>query len=388
MRIGIDGRELRGQPTGVGRCLTNLCRQWRAAPAAAGVELVIYAPGVVEPPGGSETSPGASLTLIDVPGGGGVWWEQVRLARRATSDRLDVFFGPAYSVPLAPGAPSVVTLHDLSFEAHPEWFGPREGLRRRWLARRSAAAARAIVTVSAWSKQEIVEHYAIDPARVHVIPNGVAAPVTAFAGTAGAPPGGAVGGPLTRALEPDGDPLILYAGARFTRRNLPTLIAAFARVIRRMPAARLVIAGPDRTYPPQDLRGMAHAAGVGDRITLLDYVDDAGLAALYRRASLFVWLSEYEGFGLTPLEALASAVPAVVGDIPVAREVYQEAARYVPFRDPDRAAAAMVELLTNRAARDAVLAHRAATLARYDWARAAADTLAVLKAAAATEAPR
>lgn len=384
MRIGIDGRELRGQPTGVGRCLSNLCRQWRAAPAAAGVELVIYTPGPVEPPGGADASPGAALTVIEVPGGGGVWWEQVRLAARAAADRLDVFFGPAYSVPLALAAPSAVTLHDLSFEAHPEWFGPREGLRRRWLARRSAAAARAIITVSAWSKREIVERYAVDPACVHVIPNGVAAPAAAIAGMAGhPPPGGAADGPLARALDPDGDPMILYAGARFTRRNLPTLIAAFARVIDRMPAARLVIAGPDRTRPPQDLRGMAAAAGVGDRITLLDYVDDAGLAALYRRASLFAWFSEYEGFGLTPLEALASGVPAVVGDIPVAREVYRKAVRYVPLRDPDRAAAAMVELLMNRAARDAVLTHRAATLARYTWARAAADTLAVLKAAAA-----
>ena len=376
MRIGIDGRELRGQPTGVGRCLTNLCRQWRAAPAAAGVELVIYAPGPVDPPGGTGSAPGAALTLTEVPGGGGAWWEQVRLARHAAADRLDVFFGPGYSAPLALRAPSVVTLHDLSFEAHPEWFGPREGLRRRWLARRSAAAARAIVTVSACSKQEIVEHYAVDPARVHVIPNGVAAPDTPVAGTAGAP-----------APDADSGPLILYAGARFTRRNLPTLIETFARVIDRIPAARLVIAGPDRTHPPQDLRGVADAAGVGDRVTFLDYLDDGELATLYRRATLFAWFSEYEGFGLTPLEALAAGVPAVVGDIPVAREVYGEAVRYVPLGTPDDAAAAMIELLTDRAARDALLAHGAPTLARYTWARAATDTLAVLEAAAA-EAPR
>ena len=388
MRIGIDGRELRGQPTGVGRCLTNLCRQWRAAPAAAGVELVIYAPGPVDPPGGTGASPGAALTLAEVPGGAGTWWEQVRLVRHAAANRLDVFFGPGYSVPLALRAPSVVTLHDLSFEAHPEWFGPREGLRRRWLARRSAAAARAIVTVSACSKQEIVEHYAVDPARVHVIPNGVAAPVTPFAGTAGAPaPDGATGGPPAHAPDAESGPLILYAGARFTRRNLPTLIGAFARVVDRIPAARLVIAGPDRTRPPQDLRGVADAAGVGNRVTCLDYVDDGELAALYRRATLFAWFSEYEGFGLTPLEALAAGVPAVVGDIPVAREVYGEAVRYVPLGNPDDAAAAMIELLTDRSARDALLAQCAATLARYTWARAAADTLAVLEAAAA-EAPR
>ncbi len=389
MKIGIDGRELLGQSTGAGRYLSSLCREWAALPAAAEHELLIYAPARLDPPAvDTAAADGARLTAVEAPGSGGAWWEQTALARRAAADSVDVFFGPAYSVPLALAARSAVTLHDISFETHPEWFGPREGLRRRWLARRSALAAHAIVTVSEYSRREIVSHYGVDPSRVHVIPNGVAAPATSFGGMAGGPaPHGNVGGVPAGGLDAGGGPLVLYVGARFTRRNLPLLITVFARVAERIPAARLVIAGPDRTHPPQDLSAIADTAGVADRVTCLDYVDERELAALYRRATLFAWLSEYEGFGLTPLEALAGGVPSVVGDIPVAREVYGDAVRYVPIGDPDAIASAMIELLNNPSARAALLARREATLTRYIWRRAATDTLAVLEAVAAERAP-
>ncbi len=365
MRIGIDGRELLGQATGVGRYLWNLCREWTEMAAAAHHEMRIYMPERFDYPAmGTVTSMGARLTVVQVAGSGSAWWEQTALARRAAADDLDVFFGPAYSVPLTLAVPKAVTLHDISFEAHPEWFGPREGLRRRWLARRSARASSTILTVSEFSRREIVGHYQVDPLSVHVVPNGVTPP---------AAPSTIPGG------DADGS-LILYIGARFTRRNLPLLITAFARVAERIPAAHLAVAGPDRTHPRQDLEQTAAAKGVAERVTCLDYVNETELATLYRRARIFAWLSEYEGFGLTPLEALAAGVPAVVGDIPVAREVYGDAVRYVPLGDPEAIATAMIELLTDPSARAALLARREATLARYTWQRAAAGTLAALEA--------
>ena len=115
---------------------------------------------------------------------------------------------------------------------------------------------------------------------------------------------------------------MLYVGSIFNRRRLPDLIAAFARAAHDMPRARLVIAGADRSWPAQDLAAVAAAQGLGSRVELRHYVSDTELAALYARASVFAFLSEYEGFGLTPLEALASNVPIVVLDTPVAREVY------------------------------------------------------------------
>ena len=375
MRIGIDGRELLGRRTGVGRYLANLCAVWTGAPTYAGHELIVYTPRPLPPEAPPPNRPGAGahLTGTAIPGAGGSWWEQRALAGRAADDRLDVFFGPGYSVPLVLDVPAVVTLHDVSFTAHPEWFGWREGLRRRWLAARAAASARAVIAVSEFSRQEILQHLGTPPARVRVVHNGVAAPARTERPRAHPAPGGA------------GTPLVLYVGALFARRRLPVLIAAFEQVARAVPGVELAIVGPDRTWPPEDLHGIAVARGVASRVAFLSYVDDGELAALYRRATVFAWLSEYEGFGLTPLEALAAGTPVVAGNTAVAREVYANAVRLVPVDDPGAVAAALVEVITRRDVRETLLAHAGPLLARYTWTRAAAETFALLQDAAAQQ---
>jgi glycosyltransferase involved in cell wall biosynthesis len=104
----------------------------------------------------------------------------------------------------------------------------------------------------------------------------------------------------------------------------------------------------------------------------------------HRRASWFAFLSEYEGFGLTPIEALASGVAPVVLDTAVAHEIYGNAARYVGLGPDTRAdlGRVLVELLGQPAARAALLSHRSEVLSRYDWSRTAAATLAALEEAA------
>ena len=135
MRIGIDGRELVGQRTGVGRYLAALCTEWLESQDH---EYVVYTPqtsdgtATLGPPFADRNA--SSFRHRAVAGPPGTWWEQVHLPRAANRDSLDVFFAPAYSTPMRLSAPCVVTMHDVSFEAHPEWFRWREGLRRRWLA--------------------------------------------------------------------------------------------------------------------------------------------------------------------------------------------------------------------------------------------------------------
>jgi alpha-1,3-rhamnosyl/mannosyltransferase len=160
----------------------------------------------------------------------------------------------------------------------------------------------------------------------------------------------------------------------FNRRRLPDLIAAFAQASPDLPGARLVIVGADRTWPTQDLNAEAAVRGLGSRIEVRSYVSEADLADLYARASVFAFLSEYEGFGMTPLEALAAGVPIVVLDTAVAREVYGPAAEYVRKGDIEGTAAALRRYLapTGPAGH---LAHAPSVLARYSWDRAAAETL-------------
>jgi glycosyltransferase involved in cell wall biosynthesis len=99
---------------------------------------------------------------------------------------------------------------------------------------------------------------------------------------------------------------------------------------------------------------------------------------LYSRAHAFAFLSEYEGLGTTPLEALAAAVPPVVADTEVARETYGDAALYVPVGDIGRTAEALELVLFDEATRARIGAAAPATLAKFDWTRAARETLAVL----------
>ena len=365
MRIGIDARELLGRRTGVGRYLADLCTVWRRLPTAGPHRFVLYAPApgqdpsVLGPPFDTET-PGP-FSYRAIPGRGDSWWEQTRLAAAVSEDQPDVLFAPAYSAPLRVRVPVVLTIHDISFVTHPEWFSWREGLRRRWFTRHAARRAARVIAVSGFTRDEVVAHLRLSPARVSVVWSGIHRPIPA--------PG------LAR------EPLVLFVGSIFNRRHIPALIQAFARVTIRVPAARLVLVGDNRSHPHEDPVRLVAAAGIADRVAVRAWVDDAELAALYARAMVFVFLSEYEGFGLPPLEAMAAGVPTVVGDTPVARELYLDAARRVDVGDVPGIAGAITALLENTDERAALLATAAERLPRFTWERAAEETLTLLERA-------
>jgi glycosyltransferase involved in cell wall biosynthesis len=362
MRIGIDARELLGRRTGVGRYLANLCAVWRQLPSSGTHQFVLYAtlPGqdasVLGPPFASE--PPGPISYRSVPGTGNSWWEQTRLAAALNQDQPDVFFAPAYSAPLRTRVPVVLTIHDISFETHPEWFSWREGLRRRWTTRHAARRASRIIAVSGFTRDEVVAHLRLSPARVSVVWSGIHRPI--------------------QVAEMAREPLVLFVGSILNRRHIPTLIHAFARVARKLPEARLVLVGDNRSTPPEDPARLAAAAGIADRVAVRAYVDDAELATLYAHAKVFVFLSEYEGFGFPPFEAMAAGVPTLVGDTPVARELYLDAAWRVNVGDVPTIADAITELLESDEARAALLANAAERLPRFTWDRAADETLEIL----------
>lgn len=338
MRIAIDARELQGQPTGVGRYLSEVLAAWKQLPEAAAHDFVLCRPD---------------------GGPAGTAWEQLTLPRLVRRAGADVLFAPAYTGPILSPAPMVLAIHDVSFAAHPEWFSPREGFRRRVLTRLAARRAARVLTISEFSKREIVRHLGISPGKIEVTYPGV---TRAFAP------------PHHRTLTP----AVLFVGSVFNRRHVPELIDAFAGVARRHPEARLDVVGDNRTMPRIDLEDLARHSGAGDRIRLRAYVPDEELAALYGSARVFAFLSDYEGFGLTPLEALAAGIPAVVLDTPVAREIYGDAALYVARPDAALVEAALERALFDEAERARVLAAAERRLARYSWLECARRTLQVL----------
>ena len=362
MKIAVDARELSGRPTGVGRYLGELLRAWDDLPGALGHEFMLCAAlPVTTPP-----LPRLRVSHHVTPGGG-PWWEQRSLPRLAAG--ADVLFAPGYSGPLFPGMPMVVTIHDVSFAAHPEWFAPREGLRRRLTTRAAAWRARRVLTVSDFSKREIVRCFGTDPSKIDVVYSG-ATPLGD--GTPDASPEDGSARPAT----------VLFVGSIFARRHVPELIEGFGRLARRQAGVTLEIVGDNRSRPRVDLDAIVRAQQQDGRVRIRHYVTDAELAALYRGAAVFAFLSEYEGFGLTPLDALAAGVPIVVLDTEVAREIYGPAAVYVAAPEPALVEPALEAALFDPATRRRVLDAAPQVLERYSWRESAQRTLQILLAAA------
>jgi glycosyltransferase involved in cell wall biosynthesis len=259
----------------------------------------------------------------------------------------------------------VVAIHDVSFAARPDWFTTREGLRRRWLSRQSAMQARAIITISQFSRREIVDRFGVGESQVQVIPPGIDRLA-----------------PQPRAAQERTAFNVLFVGSIFNRRHLPELIRAFGPLARKYPAAMLDLVGENRSHPHQNLTSVIENEGLAGRAQWRPRVTEEELGALYGGARAFAFLSEYEGLGLTPLEAIAMGVPAVLLDTAVARESCGDAALYVPLEDHGQATRALEALLFDDAVRRRLLAAAPDVLSRYSWPRAARDTLAVLERAA------
>jgi glycosyltransferase involved in cell wall biosynthesis len=337
MKIAIDARELEGKPTGVGRFLGELLAAWKTLPEAQAHEFLLLAPQ------GNDR---------------GSFWEQIDLPKLVRAARADVLFSPGYTGPIRPRVPMVVAIHDVSFAAHPEWFSWREGVRRRTVTRLAARTAKRIITISEFSKREIVAHLGIDASKISVVYPGV----KSFG----------VGRPFT------GCHTVLFVGSIFNRRHVPELIDGFAGLARAHPDIRLQIVGDNRTSPHIDAQALARATSAGDRIHLRSYVPDDELSTLYAESAAFVFLSEYEGFGLTPLEALAAGVPVLLLDTPVAREVCGDAAAYVKRADPVLIEEALRPLLFDSGTRERILRAARDVLPRYSWTNCAGRVLRVL----------
>ena len=362
LRIGIDGRAFASPAPGIRRYVRGLTR----ALLALGEPLEIVALGgrdssvvpagtrhVAEPP-----HPPTNLgwTLVGVP----------RAARRA---KVDVIHAPAYTAPFWAHAPVVLTVHDVSYERHPQWYPYRRDWARRAFYRQSAAAASHILTVSRFSADEITAAYRIPMERMTVTPLGVD---EAFA----------PGDPGMSLELPPGvtPPYVLHVGDLHERRNLPMLVEALLAARRMATTAplSLLLAGTDRGVGAT-ICAMAAQAGAGDAVVLLGSVTERRLRALYRGAAALVYPSFYEGFGLPLIEAMACGTPVIASHVTAIPEVVGEGGLLL---DPADAAAwtmAMLEVANDEHVRARLRAAGLRRAAEFTWERTARLTLEVYR---------
>ena len=292
------------------------------------------------------------------------------LAGRPRLDRLaggcDVLWLPAPApAAVSRGTPYVLTVHDLSFEHRPRDYPLYARLWHR-LARPAslARAARLVLCDSEATRRAATGEWGLADERTRTVLPGPGRPPAPAGGARGAESGLPAGLP---------ERFFLAVGALEPRKLPGTLVEAHERARAGGLRAGLVFAGDG---PLRD-----ELAGAGATVT--GHVSDAVLDALYERAVALACVSREEGFGFTPLEALARGTPAVVADLPVFDETLGEAALRVAPGDPDALAAALLRLEREPELRERLAAAGAGAVGRLSWERAARATRAALAEAAA-----
>jgi alpha-1,3-rhamnosyl/mannosyltransferase len=356
--VGFDGRALASPAAGVRRYTYELFGALALLPRVTVV--AIGAPAAAAVPPGVERVAGAA-SLPTNPG-----WMLTGLPHAARRAGLDLFHAPSYTAPFRGPRPLVLTIHDVSYERHPEWYPHKRDPLRRAFYRWSARTADRIVTDSSFSKAEIVEAYGIPPGRVDVV---LLAASGAFAGPA----------PVARTdVSP---PYVLHVGDLHERRNLDIAARAVLRVRRSAPPfqhLQLVLAGVDRGVGGSLARLGEEAPHGRDLLRLVGRADDEALAGLYRDAAALVYPSRYEGFGLPLLEAMSCGTPVIASRAASIPEVTAEAAILLDPDDEAAWAAAIEAVLrpeTGTAARLREAGLRRA--ADFSWRRTAEATAAV-----------
>jgi len=382
LTVGVDVNSLYEPLTGVGWYLHQLLLHLGDAD---GVRLRLYGQSLVEGDAGAPqpvvampTGAAIERVVYDPPDGLVVPpWRARQVLRRlapllVAADGNRALFAPNFIAPrtfrFAAGA-RVATVHDLTLQRLPDAARPDTATALAQDLERTLLTAAALVTPSSAVRDELIAR-GVAPARVRAIHHGPGQLATLAAGEL-----------------PPGTPRHygLYVGTLEPRKNLPLLLAAWERLHRRSPATPpLVLCGRWGWHADDLARAVERGVAAG-WLVHLGYVPPAGLAALYRGATLLALPSLYEGFGLPVVEAFAAGTPVVASDLPVLREVAGDAALFVSPNDGEAWTAALQRLLADDSLRAGLVARGEERVQRFDWGRAAAAHVEVWRAAAVRE---
>ena len=305
-------------------------------------------------------------------------WEQTGLPHRLRSLGVDVHHAPHYTMPEHTRVPCVVTVHDLSFFEAPEWHQRSKVLLFRRAITVATRRAGALVVPSRATAEELARWCTV-AAPVVVAHHGV--DLDRF-GPAEPSPGADAA--TLAAVDPrlaDGSPYLLFVGTLEPRKDVPTLVRAFAAVAGRRPEARLVLAG-GAGWGAEAVGRAVEASGLGDRVVRTGYVPDGAVPALLRGAVAAVYPALYEGFGLPALEALACGTPLVTTTGSAMEEVAGTAAVLVAPGDVGSLAGALEAALEGRGTDPARRRQGLAVAAGHTWAASAARHLEAYRLAA------
>lgn len=336
MRIGIDVRELeKGRMTGIGRYLLNFLAY--VAENDTDNEYILFGNQRT-----SFTSRVPRIRLKIIPELLTLFWDQIVLPYQIRKEGIDLFYSPYYKGPIFTSAKLVITIHDIL----PLLPSPNKTIRsavlRLWYSVMARGAER-IITVSRHSKDTMEASMRVPPGRIDIVHDSVADIFRPL--------------PKQHCLKiikerfPSLKDFILYVGNLKPHKNLAGLIRAYKLLPCKLrDRHQIFVCGKkDKFYGP--LSRLVKTEGLESNVIFADFVEDEVLPYLYNAASVLVFPSLYEGFGLPVVEAMACGTAVIASDIPPMREIAAEAAILADPYNPDELAAAIVRVLTEDALR-------------------------------------
>jgi glycosyltransferase involved in cell wall biosynthesis len=365
IRIGIDYTAAVHQSAGIGR----YTREMVQALAAEGRFAPEYRLFVADRD---------HQTLPPLPGSNFAWrttrlserwlarlWYRLRLplSVETWTGPLQLFHAPDFVLPpVRRNIRTIVTIHDLSFVREPESVMPgMSNHLNRWVPR-SVARADAVIAVSEATCRDLIELYQTPPAKIKVLYHGVTSNFRPVVDPAH----------LQEVRQKYGlgqSPFILSVGTVQPRKNYQRLIQALGRVVGEI---KLVIAG-GKGWNYENILAEIDKQGLQGRVHFTGFVAEADLPALYSAATIFVYPSLYEGFGLPVLEAMACGLPVIASDQSSLPEVVGKAGLLVNPGQVEAIAAAISRLLEDEALRQALSSAGLARAAEFTWAKMAAQ---------------
>ncbi len=327
----------------------------------------------------------------------GFFWTQGRLSWEMLINRPDILFVPAHALPLIHPKKSVVTLHDIGFKREGKLYdrsdiGPERSTYQSvldflvrlvtfnkygantfdyldWSTRFSLRQAQAIITISNFTKQELVEVYQVKSDKVKVIYNGY--PDNLYKTLVNQ-------AQADKVLATYGivKPYIFYVGRLEKKKNIANLIEAFNILKTRYKnlSHKLYLVG-DASFGFDDIKYSIHCCGLQTQVHTTGWVAEKDLPYIFNSADAFIFPSNYEGFGIPLLQAMASGTPIVASRVASIPEVVGEAAILFDPTKPIDMAEALAKVLTDSNLQKTLITAGQARVKNYSWSKCAQETL-------------
>jgi glycosyltransferase involved in cell wall biosynthesis len=365
MRVALDAIPLVAAKTGIGH-YTDALAEWLAR-VHQDHQYVLLSPFDFAFDAGNGKPANLSKQFFPVRSVFRKWW-LVGLPAMLQISPVDVFHGTNYCIPVVAPCPTVATIHDMSLLAHSSTHEEANVTRGRRRIPIMARRATAIIAPSEWTRKEIVKYLGIRPEKIRVIFEAAREKMAPL--------------PLSEcrsALEKHRirPPFLLYVGTIEPRKNLLTLIKAYAELLKATSfRPHLVLCG-GRGWLCDEVFKLVEDLKLQDQVHFTGYVDDADLPAIYSAAEAFVYPSLYEGFGLPPLEAMACGTPVITSNASSLPEVVGEAGL---MHDPDdyrMLTSNIVKMIGETATREHFKRAGLTQASLFSWERAARETQAV-----------